>query len=120
MLAPTVPPLSNNRKLQDAVRAIKAVCNALMVNVIVVVLPPQARYMAAPCCLNHMGGWSATLSPLILMESILFLDRELVEVFSDITNAVYISVTELAAVVEGRNTPVHAAWAPCAQDPMFM
>lgn len=43
MLVPTTPPISGNKKLQDAVRAVIAVCGGLMVNVIVVVLPPNAR-----------------------------------------------------------------------------
>lgn len=74
MLAPAVPPMANNRRLQDAVRAVKAVCNGLMVNVMVKILPPQARYMAAPCCKDHMGNWSATLLPSILIESLLNID----------------------------------------------
>lgn len=111
MLVPSTPPMSKNRKLQDAVRAIRAECGALMVNVMVVILPPHARFMGGPCSKDHMANWSSTMSPKIIMEALINVDRELTEVFESHSNAIYLSIKEISTAVEGRSIPVHQAWA---------
>lgn len=55
MLAPIVPSIANNKRLQDAIKTTRTVIDALPYGISVILLPPHARYLSGPCCLNHMA-----------------------------------------------------------------
>lgn len=111
MVAPIVPCMSNSLRMQDAIKAIRTVIDALPNGILAIILPPHARYLAGPCCLNHMGQWNSRTLPGVLFESITALDSELFEIFKNDNNTCYIKLEAIKEAAGHKELDFPHAWA---------
>lgn len=78
--------------------------------IVIIILMPHARYMAGPCCIDHMPQWDRVSTPRILMGALEALDEELEKQFRFDFNTSYLSLRTIASFAEGPNVPLQAAW----------
>ena len=109
MIAPVIPTLADNKRMQEAVKSARVLVDSLLVNAAIIMLPPHARFVSSPCCMDHMPQWDYRKSPMVLMETLSSIDKELQEAFKYDFTSCYITLREIAKELEP-NDDLHRAW----------